>query len=191
MKQGVKYALLASAKGYLNVSDSMSTEKVTNRESQYFTKNFKLAQLFKPVKIENIYYDFAKWTLRPESKVGLDELVKLLKDNPNITIEISSHTDYIDDNEYNKNLSMKRAQSVVDYLIKIGIDSKRLTAVGYGEEIPVTTDANTSSQYNFLPENTVLSEDFIKTLTPDQQKIANQINRRTEFKVLKTTYNLY
>ena len=141
--------------------------------------------------MDNIFYEFAKWELTPQSETGLQQLVKLLNDNPNITIEMSAHTDYVGNNESNRILSERRAQSVVDYLIKAGIDKKRLTAVGYGEEQPFTVDINTAKKYNFLKENTVLTEAFIQTLTPVQQEIANQINRRTEFRVLKTNYNLY
>jgi len=118
-------------------------------------------------------------------------LVQVLKDNPNITIELSSHTDYVGDNQFNKILSEKRAQSVVDYLIKHGIEKERLTAVGYGEEQPVVVDENLVQKYPFLKLGQPLTESYILTLTPEQQEIANQINRRTEFKVLKTTYNLY
>lgn len=129
--------------------------------------------------------------MTPASEKALQELVQVLKDNPNITIELSSHTDYVGDNQFNKILSEKRAQSVVDYLIKHGIEKERLTAVGYGEEQPVVVDENLVQKYPFLKLGQPLTESYILTLTPEQQEIANQINRRTEFKVLKTTYNLY
>jgi len=118
-------------------------------------------------------------------------LVKLLNDNPNITIEISAHTDFVGNNASNKTLSERRAQSVVEYLINAGISKDRLTSAGYGEEQPFTVDVKTAKKYNFLKPNTVLTEEYIMTLTPEQQETANQINRRTEFRVLKTTYKLY
>jgi outer membrane protein OmpA-like peptidoglycan-associated protein len=93
--------------------------------------------------------------------------------------------------EANKQLSLRRAQSVVNYLIQHGIDSKRLTAVGYGKEKPVVVDDALSRQYNFLLKGQVLDEKFILSLPQDQQEICNSLNRRTEFRVLKTTYNLY
>ena len=191
MTKGVDYVMLASARGFLNQKNEISTRNASDRQSESFKVDFQLTPLFKPVQMDNIFYEFAKWNLTPQSETGLQQLVKLLNDNPNITIEMSAHTDYIGNNESNRILSERRAQSVVDYLIKAGIDKKRLTAVGYGEEQPFTVDINTAKKYNFLKENTVLTEAFILTLTPVQQEIANQINRRTEFRVLKTNYNLY
>ena len=191
MTKGVDYVMLASARGFLNQKNEISTRNASDRQSESFKVDFQLTPLFKPVQMDNIFYEFAKWNLTPQSETGLQQLVKLLNDNPNITIEMSAHTDYVGNNESNRILSERRAQSVVDYLIKAGIDKKRLTAVGYGEEQPFTVDINTAKKYNFLKENTVLTEAFIQTLTPVQQEIANQINRRTEFRVLKTTFNLY
>ena len=164
---------------------------VSDRKSEIFNIDFQLSPISKPVQMNNIFYEFGKWTLTPESEKGLQPLVKLLNDNPNITIELSSHTDYKGNNAENKSLSEKRAQTVVDYLIKAGISKDRLTAVGYGEEQPFTIDEATAKKYPFLKSGTVLSEKIINALTPEQQEIANQINRRTEFKVVKTTYNLY
>ena len=191
MTKGVDYVMLASARGFLNQKNEISTRNASDRQSESFKVDFQLTPLFKPVQMDNIFYEFAKWNLTPQSETGLQQLVKLLNDNPNITIEMSAHTDYIGNNESNRILSERRAQSVVDYLIKAGIAKNRLTAVGYGEEQPFTVDINTAKKYNFLKENTVLTEAFIQTLTPVQQEIANQINRRTEFRVLKTNYNLY
>ena len=141
--------------------------------------------------MNNVFYEFAKWDITPESETELRTLVKLLQDNPNITIELSAHTDKVGDAQSNKTLSEKRAQSVVNFLIEAGIDKERLTPVGYGEEKPVVVDATLHKKYDFLPIDQALDETFIDSLTPEQQEIANQINRRTEFKVLKTTYKLY
>lgn len=191
MKKGVEYVMMASARGYLNQKNQINTLEVSDRKSEDFKIDFQLTPISKPVQMNNIFYEFAKWTLTPESETGLQSLVKLLNDNPNITIELSSHTDYVGNNDANKTLSEKRAQSVVDYLIKAGIAKDRLTAVGYGEEQPFTVDAATTRKYSFLKMNAPLTEEYILTLTPEQQEVSNQINRRTEFKVLKTTYNLY
>jgi len=178
--------MLASARGYLNKSGRVST--VGAKQSKVFTQNFVLTTIYKPIQVENIFYEFGKWDLTPASENGLQALVKILTDNPNITIEISAHTDFVGNNESNRELSAKRAQSVVDYLIEAGIAQSRLTSVGYGEEKPFVVDAATAEKYNFLKENDVLTEEFIVKLTPAQQELANQINRRTEFRVLKTTY---
>jgi peptidoglycan-associated lipoprotein len=115
----------------------------------------------------------------------------MLNDNPNVTIELLSHTDRKGSDAYNQNLSQRRAQSVVDYLLRGGIDKERLTAVGYGKTKPQTVSKKVSEKYDFLPEGQILSEEFISTLTSEQQNIADQINRRTEFMVLSTNYRLY
>lgn len=115
----------------------------------------------------------------------------MMNENPNITIEMSAHTDYKGKDEYNRDLSARRAQSVIDYLIAAGIDAARLTAVGYGEIKPFVVDAITAQQFTFLPTGTRLTQEYILTLTPDEQEICNQINRRTEFIILSTTFNMY
>ena len=178
--------MMASARGYLNKEGKLSTQGV--KESKIFKKDFQLATIYKPIQIENIFYEFGKWNLTTASEAGLQELVKVLKDNPNITIEISAHTDFVGNNESNKLLSEKRAKSVVDYLITAGIDAARLTSVGYGEEKPMVVDALLAQKYTFLKENDVLDEAFVTKLAAADQEKANQINRRTEFRVVKTTY---
>ncbi|MDR0541540.1 MAG: OmpA family protein [Dysgonamonadaceae bacterium] len=186
---GMDYVMMGSAPGYLNQKQTLS---VPNEEkNQTFYVDFYLASISKPVLIENIFYDFNKATLRPESEKALIELIILLEDNPNVTIELSAHTDRKGTDEYNNNLSLKRAQSVVDYLIAGGIEKERLTPAGYGKTVPKTVTKNLAKKYDFLPEGQVLEAAFIETLKPDQQEIADQINRRTEFKVLRTNYRLF
>jgi len=181
--------MLASARGYLNQKNALSTQGIA--DSKVFKIDFKLSSISKPVQIENIFYEFGKWNLTPASENGLQVLVKLLNDNPNITIEISANTDYVGSNTDNQILSERRAKSVVDYLISKGIASDRLTSVGYGEEKPVVVDINLAKKYTFLKENDILDEAFILKLSTEQQETVNQINRRTEFRVVKTTYKLY
>jgi peptidoglycan-associated lipoprotein len=121
--------------------------------------------------------------------VSLDKLVETLFDNPNVTIELMSHTDSRDTEEYNQDLSQKRAQIVVQYLIDKGIESARLSPKGYGESTPKIVDAIIVAQNPFLKAGTALTEQYINTLATDEQKeIAHQINRRTEFRVLRTDY---
>ena len=189
MNPNVKYVLMASCRGYLNQKQEASTVGFT--DSKVVTTHFTLSPISKPVTMDNIFYEFGKWTLTPESESGLEELIKLLNDNPNITIEISAHTDRVGNEQFNKELSEKRAQSVVNYLIEHGIEKERLTAVGYGKEQPVVADKTIHTKYPFIPIGQTLDETFIDSLTKEQQEMANQINRRTEFKVLKTTYKLY
>lgn len=185
-----KYVMLASHRGYLNASHQFDTHGLV--DSKLFENNFMLTSLSRPVKMDNIFYEFGKWTLTADSEAGLQGLVKILTDNPNIAIELSAHTDMVGNEQNNRELSQKRAQSVVDYLIKAGIDKGRLTPVGYGESKPVVVSEELAEQYKlFLKKGDVLSPEFIEGLTVEQQEICNQINRRTEFKVTKTTYNLY
>jgi peptidoglycan-associated lipoprotein len=181
--------MLATSRGYLNQKNKVTTQGL--KDSKTFTVNFQLYSISKPVEIQNIFYEFGKWDLTPASENGLQVLLKILTDNPNITIEVSANTDYVGNNESNKVLSERRAKSVADYLISRGIAKDRLTSVGNGEEKPVTVDKQLAQKYSFLKENDVLTESFVTKLTPEQQEIVNQINRRSEFRVLKTTYKLY
>ena len=190
IKPGVDYVLLGTCKGFLNHQEQLRVEPV--KESQEYVLQFELANIMAPVLIDNIFYDFDKATLRPESTEALDQLVKLLEENPNVTIELSAHTDYRGSAEYNKRLSQRRAESVVRYLIDHGIKADRLTPVGYGKEKPKTIRRKVAEKYPFLNENDVLTEEFIKA-QPDEkiQEECNQMNRRTEFRVLRTTYGLF
>ena len=185
-----KYVMLASHRGYLNASHQFDTHGLV--DSKLFENDFTLTSLSRPVKMDNVFYEFGKWTLTADSEAGLQGLIKILTDNPNIAIELSAHTDMVGNDANNKELSQKRAQSVVDYLIKAGIDKGRLTPKGYGETKPVVVSEELAEQYKqFLKKGDVLTPEFIEGLTAEQQEICNQINRRTEFKVTKTTYNLY
>ena len=188
IKPGVDYVFLGTCKGFLNHQERLRVEPV--EESQEYVLQFPLASITAPVLIDNIHYDFDKATLRPESTAALDKLVELLNENPNVTIELSAHADYRGSAEYNKRLSQRRAESVVKYLIDHGIASDRLTPVGYGKEKPKTIKRKLTEKYPFLKENDVLTEAFIKTLDEEQQETCNQLNRRTEFIVLRTTYGL-
>ena len=189
LNKDTHYAMLATARGFLNQKHVFTTEGL--KDSYTYDQDFTLAPISKPVKMDNIFFKFGSWELTPDSEAGLKALVKLLNDNPNITIELAAHTDLVGNNAANQELSLKRAQSVVDYLIKNGIEKERLTAIGYGEEKPVVVDDNLHKQYPYLPKEQVLDEAFISTLSADKQEVCNSLNRRTEFRVLKTTYNLY
>jgi peptidoglycan-associated lipoprotein len=187
LKPDVDYIFLASRKGYLNGKEKETTKG--QDKSREFMVTINLTPIDRPIELPNILYDFGKWDLRPESMVSLDKLVETLNDNENVTIELMSHTDSRDTEEYNLELSQKRAQVVVQYLIDKGISPDRLTAKGYGESQPKVVDAAIAAQNSFLKVGTILSDQFINSLANDEQKeIAHQINRRTEFKVLRTDY---
>lgn len=186
----VDYVFLGTCHGFLNHKEELRVNPV--EESEEYVLQFPLASISAPVLIDNIYYDFDKATLRPESMDALNELTELLNDNPNITIELSAHCDYRGSAEYNKTLSQKRAESVVNYLVENGIARDRLTPVGYGKEKPKTIKKKLTERYKFLKEHDVLTEDFIKSINKeDEQEICNQLNRRTEFIVLRTTYGMF
>lgn len=185
----VDYIFLATCKGFLNHKEELRVKPA--EESEEYVMQFPLASITAPVLIDNIFYDFDKATLRPESTAALDELVKLLNENPNVTIELSSHCDYKGSAVYNKGLSQRRAESVVAYLTEKGISRDRLSPVGYGKEKPKTIRKKLTEKYPWLKEGDVLSEEFILTLDKDKQEICNQLNRRTEFIVLRTTYGMF
>ena len=189
IKPNVDYVLLGTCQGERDHQQQLRVEPVT--ESEDTVLQFPLASIMAPVLIDNIFYDFDKATLRPESMTSLDELVKLLNENPNVTIELSAHCDYKGSAEYNKVLSQRRAESVVRYLIEKGIARDRLTPVGYGKEKPKTIKKRVAEKYDFLKADDVLTEEYIKSLSPDEQELCNQLNRRTEFRVLRTTYHLF
>jgi Outer membrane protein and related peptidoglycan-associated (lipo)proteins len=186
---GMDYVMMASAPGYLNQRQALSVPSGEKSETYYV--DFYLNSISKPEVIDNIYYEFDKANLLPESKEALDELVLLMEDNPHITIELSSHADRKGSETYNINLSQWRAQSVIDYLIDAGIATDRLTAMGYGKNKPYVVTKKLAIGYEFLPEGQELTPEFIETLSPEQQEIADQINRRTEFEVLSTDYGLF
>ena len=186
---GVSYALLATCRGYLNHKEELHVEQA--EESEEYVLQFPLPSISAPVLIDNIFYDFDKATLRPESTKALDELVTLLNENPNVTIELSAHCDYKGRAEYNKRLSQRRAESVVNYLIEHGIASDRLTPKGYGKEKPKKVNKKVATKFKFLKEGDVLTEEFIQNLAEKEQEECNQLNRRTEFIVLRTTYGMF
>ena len=187
LRADVDYIFLASKRGYLNGKEKETTKG--QEKSREFLVTILLTAIDKPIELPNILYDFGKWDLRPESMVSLDKLVETLIDNPNVTIELMSHTDSRDTEEYNMTLSQKRAQTVVQYLIDKGIDAARLAAKGYGESTPKVVDPVIAKQNPFLKAGATLDDQYVNSLANDEQKeIAFQINRRTEFKVVRTDY---
>ena len=188
-ERGMNYLFMASAEGFLNVKKTLYTTP-EEKDTTYYV-DFEMSPYTRPVILEHIFYDFDKATLRPESKEELDGLIELLNDNPEIVIELSAHTDRKGSEEYNQKLSLRRAQSVVDYLIENGIDKERLQAAGYGEQQPKEVTKGMAEKYDFMKEGEVLTEQFVEGLTPEQQEIADQINRRTQFKVVDTNFGLH
>ncbi len=186
LKPETEYIFAAFKDGFLR--DKATASTIGLEDSRDFKFELFLTPTDAPIKVENINYEFASFELLPESKLALDTLVQVLVFNPTITIELMAHTDYVGSDKANFELSQKRAQSVVDYLIEKGISPQRLVAKGYGETWPKKVTRELAKQYDFLKRNDELTEEFIKKLTPEQQQIANAINRRTEFRVLSTDF---
>lgn len=186
LQPNTDYVFIASSEKYLNGKERETTKG--REKSTDFQTTIYLSPVDQVIEIDNIFYDFARWDLRPESMVSLDNLVETLNDNPNVTIELMSHTDSRGTDEDNMILSQRRAQSVVDYLISKGIAPERLEAKGYGESQPKVVDEKIAEEYPFLKVGQELTEEFIESLPEDQKEQAHQVNRRTEFKVLRTDY---
>lgn len=189
LDRGVSYVMMAGARGYLNARQEFTSDTV-EEDAEYYV-DFILASINKPVVVENIFYDYDRATLRPESRQGLDEMAQVLRDNPNVTIEMASHTDRHGSEQYNIGLSSRRAQAVIDYLISVGIAPDRLQSQGYGKSRPKTITRKLNREFPQFPEGTVLTEEYILTLSPADQDAADQINRRTEFQVLSTDYQMF
>ena len=189
LQRGVDYVMLAGAKGYLNAKQEFTTDIV--EEDAEYNVDFILASINKPVVIDNIFYDFDKAVLRDESKAALDEMAQIMRDNPNITIEMASHTDRVGSDEYNIGLSQRRAKSVIDYLISVGIKADRLQWQGYGKSRPKTITKKLARLYPQFKEGDVLTPEYIENLSEEDAEAADQINRRTEFQVLSIDYEMY
>lgn len=190
LQRGVKYVMLAGAKGYLNVKQEFESDP--EEADADYAIDFILAAIHKPQVVENIFYDFDRATLRDESKQALDEMVEMLRDNPNVTIEMGSHTDRIGSEQYNIGLSDRRAKSVVDYLTAAGIPAERLTWKGYGKTVPKTVTPRINREYPQFEVGTQLTPEFIEGLENEEDReAADQINRRTEFQVTSIDFEMY
>lgn len=181
------YIFAAFKEGYLNAKQIVSTTDLA--DSKEFNFTLKLAPTDAPINVDNINYEFGKADLLPGSIAALDSLTDLLNINPTIVVEIMSHTDFVGSIQFNSDLSQKRAQGVVNYLISKGINPKRLVAKGYGETWPKTVTRKMATQHDFLKHGDELTEEYINKLeNEDQQEIAKAINRRTEFRVLSNDF---
>lgn len=181
------YMFITEKPGYLKGVGKETTRGLT--ENTVLHLEILMTPLANVIEIENIEYDFNQATLREESKVSLDLLVDILNVNNTITIELRANTDFRGSDDANMELSQARAQSVVNYLISRGISEDRLTTRGMGETNPLKVSKKIAGKYPFLKEGDVLDENFINRLENNQDKeICHQLNRRTEFKVVRTDY---
>jgi len=160
---GTQYLIRALKEGFLAQTKSFETDPPDDAKLKEYRIKMVLTPIIKnkEINLENIYYDYNKWDIRLDAEPTLNELVRLMQDNPNINIELASHTDCRGKPNYNQNLSQKRAQSAVDYLIQNGVSAIRMKAVGYGASNP-----------------------SINCLCSDCTDEEHQINRRTTFKIV-------
>lgn len=185
--RSTEYVMMSGKTGFLNRKAQFTSDG--DEEDADYEVDFFLPSVSLPVIVDNVFYDYNEASLQEDSYPALDDLYQLLIDNPYTQIELSAHTDRIGSQEFNIQLSQRRAQAVCEYLINKGIDSQRLVPVGYGKAIPKTVDESISKKHNW-PIGQLLDDCFIETLDDEQKKYADQINRRTEFKVLTTTLGL-
>ena len=188
IKLNTTYILTIDKKNYFTLTDTISTEGL--EFSRDFNEEYQIGVIpDSPIVLPDILYELSKWELRPQFEDSLRGLIEMLQVNPNITIELGSHTDSRDTHEKNDLLSQKRAQSVCDYLVIRGIDPFRLTAKGYGERVPRTLHKDYVHNGFTFKAGTTLTEDYIKGLANDDlREYAHQLNRRSEFRVISKDY---
>ena len=190
VKPHVDYVFLGTCKGFLNHKEELSVD--TTSVSKQYVLQFPLANINAPVLVRNVFYEFDSAALTESSTQALDSLVTLLTENSNVTIELSAHCDFRGADDYSERLSQRRAESVVNYLIAHGIAADRLTPKGYGEGRPKVVTRKIAERTPFLHEGDTLTERFILSLdSEEKQETCHALNRRTEFRVLRTTYGLF
>tara|TARA_B100001758_G_scaffold143421_1_gene123516 strand:+ start:9019 stop:11022 length:2004 start_codon:yes stop_codon:yes gene_type:complete len=177
------YEIIVNVEGYLTKVVRETTEGVISNKK--FIIDLNVDPIKKEIILPLIKYDFNKYDLREESIIDLDELAEALLDNPNVVIELKSHTDYVGSTSQNIKLSQKRAEICVNYLISKGIDSGQLIAKGMGEQEPFVIEEKDGR----FKVGDVLTESYIRKIRFKKNKEkANQYNRRTSFKVLREDY---
>jgi peptidoglycan-associated lipoprotein len=186
LKPNTEYVYVVHKDGYFNGKDRITTD--TLYYDYTFEHHVQLENYRKTFDIPNIEFEFASFDLTDMAKHSLDSVVKLLNNNPNLVVELSAHTDMVGTDENNMELSKKRADAVAAYLISRGISENRLETKGFGESQPIVVE-DQHEDYDWLEKGDVLKPEFVEELTEEQQEIANQMNRRTEFRVIKNDYN--
>lgn len=195
---GVDYMFLATCKGYINVANALHADSLDYEYT--YELDFPLPSLSIPVLVRNVFYAFDSAEITDDSSVALDRLASLLIDNPNITIELASHCDYRGNDAYNLKLSQRRAESVTAYLSDHGVEAERLMAKGYGASQPKVITGKHHEAYPFLTPGDTLTRQYITQLdstgkaprfSTAEQEVMNALNRRTEFRVMRTTYGLF
>lgn len=188
IEQGKTHSLEISKNNYFNLIDTIDTQGIT--ESTDIEKDYTFERIpDKPIVLPDILYDLGKWELKEQYQDSLQGLIERLDRNKKLVVELGAHTDARASEEYNDILSQKRAESVVDYLIKRGIDAERLVAKGYGEKQPRTLRKTITEDSITFEKGTTLTESFIDSLPNEkQQELAHQLNRRTEFSIIRKDF---
>ncbi|PLX10522.1 MAG: hypothetical protein C0598_10190, partial [Marinilabiliales bacterium] len=178
------YTIVFSKENYFTFKDSLNTYSFTSNN------DFEVSVILNPIPedpivLPNILYDLNRWNLKQQYQDSLKILIGILNDNPNLVIELRSHTDSRASKSYNDELSQKRAQTVVDFLVENGIEPQRLIAKGYGERVPRLIAEDTYISGFFIKQGTELTEKFIESFSSnDVKEKLFELNRRTEFMVI-------
>ncbi len=188
VRENTSYEILVNMTGYFSGRAQEST--VGLDRSREFEVDVSIAPIpVTAIALPEILYEFDSWELQAQFKDSLNGLVRTMRDNPNIVIELASHTDSRGTHEYNDTLSQRRAQAVVDYLVEQGIEKERLEAVGYGKRKPRLIETTIERDGYVFEAGTELTEQYIDNLTEEEhQDVAHQLNRRTEFRVTREDY---
>ena len=188
LRENVNYEILVNKSGYFSNRAQQSTAGFDR--SQHFEIDLGIAPIpVTAIELPEILYEFDSWVLQPQFKDSLTGLVQTMYDNPNIVVELLSHTDSRGTHQYNDTLSQRRAQAVVDFLVEQGIARDRLEAAGYGKRAPRVIDSTIERDGFMFEAGTELTEEYIASLPDEeQQEVAHQMNRRTEFRVLRDDY---
>ncbi|MBQ2510612.1 MAG: OmpA family protein [Bacteroidales bacterium] len=192
IRRDVVYKMYLSKSGYYSTEGSESTRGYTTNKT--LVHDFRMEPVpRRPIVLPQIQFDLAKADLKADFMDSLMDLYLIMDNNPNLVVEIRSHTDcqpYV--GLTNDTLSQRRAQSVVDYLVSRGIERDRLVAKGYAERVPRVLDEDMVVEYNGqkyeFSAGTVMDCDYIATLSGDRQQAAHSLNRRIEFLVLREDY---
>jgi len=188
IKENTRYDLLVNRERYFTTRAQKST--IGAEGSEDYVLDIELEPIpDRAIPLPEILYEFASWELLPQFQDSLMGLVQTLKDNPTIIIELASHTDSRGTDQINDTLSQRRAQSVVGFLIRQGIEPDRMVAQGYGKRIPRVIETDMVRDGFSFPAGTVLNEAYIGSLESEEHRdVAHQMNRRTEFKVTGFDY---
>ncbi|HRO41540.1 MAG TPA: OmpA family protein [Flavipsychrobacter sp.] len=164
MSRSHTYVITADKQGFSSTRATVNTSDVKRSDpDDTASVTICLSSISNAFRVSNVYYDYDKATLRPESVASLDSLVNFMRDNASLSVEIYSFADAKGTDQYNKNLSERRAQSVKDYLVNNGIEDARMIVKGYGEKMPAAPNTTTTGSDN---------------------PVGRQLNRRTEFRIV-------